>query len=98
MSKPQARVALSLSCTMQAVAGKSMSGVTVATMMRSSSSAAIPRRSRHSRAARRRELAGGRARLHVRGAAGCPVRVRIHSSVVSTIFSRSALVTTRSGT
>ncbi len=27
-----------------------------------------------------------------------PVRVRIHSSVVSTIFSRSALVTTREGT
>src|SRR5712664_4376386 len=27
-----------------------------------------------------------------------PVRVKIHSSVVSTIFSRSALVSTRSGT
>ena len=51
MSKPQALVAPILSCTMQAVAGKNMSGVTVATMMTSSSEASMPRRSRHSRAA-----------------------------------------------
>ena len=51
MSKPQARLAPILSWTRQAVAGKSMSGVTVATMIRSSSEAAIPRRRSASRAA-----------------------------------------------
>src|SRR5258706_6621 len=43
MSKPQARVALILSCTMQAVEGKIMSGVTVATMIQSTSESGGPR-------------------------------------------------------
>ncbi len=74
-----------------------MSGVTVATMIRSTSLAPMPRRSRHSRAART-----ARSLLPVPGATTwrwrMPVRVRIHSSVVSTNFSSSALVITRSGT
>src|SRR5438552_3398310 len=97
MSKAQAFLACSLSWRTQAVAGKIMSGVTVATMMRSSSSAPTPRLSRASRAAGRASalvgVPGGatwRSRI--------PVRVRIHSSEVSTIFSRSALVITRAGT
>ena len=74
-----------------------MSGVTVATTMRSSSSAPIPRRRSASFAAS--------AAMTLVGVPGSttwrswmPVRVRIHSSVVSTTFSRSALVTTREGT
>ena len=74
-----------------------MSGVTVATTMRSISSAPIPRRRSASWAAS--------AAMTLVGVPGSttwrfwmPVRVRIHSSVVSTIFSRSAFVTTRSGT
>ena len=51
MSNPQAFEAPIWVWTRQAVAGKIMSGVTVATMMRSISEAAMPRRSRHSRAA-----------------------------------------------
>ena len=97
MSNPQARVALIFSCTRQAVAGKTMSGVTVPTTMRSSSEAAMPRRSRASRAAGTQMALVG-----VPGSTMCrrsmPVRVRIHSSEVSTNFSRSALVSTRSGT
>src|SRR4051812_39918430 len=73
-----------------------MSGVTVATMIRSISSAVMPAFSsafcaalaamslvHSSSAAMRRSL--------------MPVRERIHSSEVSTIFSNSALVRTRSG-
>jgi hypothetical protein len=97
MSNPQARVALSFSCTRQAVAGKTMSGVTVPTTMRSSSEAAMPRRSRASTAAGTQMSLVG-----VPGSTMCrrsmPVRVRIHSSEVSTNFSRSALVNTFSGT
>ncbi len=96
MSNAQAFVAPSLSWTRQAVAGKIMSGVIVATMMSSTSVGSRPRRSRASRAARTaRSLVAvpGSARRRSR----IPVRVRIHSSDVSTIFSRSALVTTRSG-
>ena len=97
MSKPQAFVAPSWSCTRQAVAGKGMSGVTVATMMRSTSAGLTLARSRHSRAAR-----VARALVPVPGSTTwrcrIPVRVRIHSSEVSTTFARSALVITRSGT
>ena len=42
-SNPHARDALSLSCTKHAVDGNIMSGVTVPTMMRSTSSAVMPR-------------------------------------------------------
>ncbi len=74
-----------------------MSGVTVATMMRSRSLAPMPRRRRASRAA-----GTAIALVGVPGATTCrrsmPVRVRIHSSEVSTTFSRSALVSTFSGT
>jgi hypothetical protein len=74
-----------------------MSGVTVATMIRSISSGETPRRSRAMRAAR-----AARSLVAVPGSttwrSRIPVRVRIHSSEVSTIFSRSALVITRLGT
>jgi hypothetical protein len=74
-----------------------MSGVTVATTINSSSSAAIPRRRSASSAA-----SAAIALVGVPGSTTCrrsiPVRVRIHSSEVSTTFSRSAFVTTRSGT
>ena len=50
-SNPHARDAFSLSCTRHAVDGNIMSGVTVPTMMRSMSSALMPRRSSASCAA-----------------------------------------------
>jgi hypothetical protein len=74
-----------------------MSGVMVATMMRSMSSGATPA----SAIARR---AASRARSEVASAGPAmrrsrmPVRVVIHSSEVSTMRSRSALVITRAGT
>src|SRR4029079_18051759 len=93
----QAFFAWILSWTTQAVAGNSVSGVTVPMMIRSSSSAPMPRFSSAIRAARAASSLVG-----VPGSAMCrcsmPVRVRIHSSEVSTIRSRSAFVMTRSGT
>jgi hypothetical protein len=78
------------------VVGNIMSGVTVATIIRSSSVDFTPARSRAIRAA-------GRARsvIACSGAAIrrslMPVRSVIHSSVVSTSSDSSSFVTTRSG-
>ena len=83
-------------CTRQAVDGKMMSGVVVPSTIRSSSDALTP-------AASSALCAAVTARSPVVSPSAAiwrsrmPVRVRIHSSLVSTIFSRSALVTTRSG-
>src|SRR5690348_7130700 len=79
-----------------AVAGKMRSGVVVPSTTMSSSNALTPASANACWAARNARspvvspsAATRRSRM--------PVRVRIHSSLVSTIFSRSALVTTRSG-
>src|SRR5579885_3583048 len=74
-----------------------MSGVTVATISRSTSAARLPARSSAARAA-------GRARSDIASVSAAtlrsliPVRVVIHSSAVSTIRARSSFVSTRSGT
>ncbi len=73
-----------------------MSGVIVATMIRSTCSAVIPAATSARRAASAPMsdvVSSGRAMWRSR----MPVRVRIHSLVVSTIFSRSVLLRTRSG-
>ena len=76
--------------------GKNMSGVTVATTIRSSSSADTP-------AMRSASLAAAAARSLVASFSAAirrcriPVRVVIHSSEVSTIFARSSFVSTRCG-
>ena len=81
---------------MQAVDGNTMSGVVVATMMRSTSAGAMPRQASALRAA-----CSARSDVVSAGAAMCrsrmPVRVRIHSSLVSTVRDSSSLVTTRAG-
>jgi len=83
-------------CNRQAVDGKIRSGVVVPSTIRSSSDALTP-------AASSARCAARNARSPVVSPSAAiwrwrmPVRVRIHSSLVSTIFSRSALVTTRSG-
>ena len=73
-----------------------MSGVAVATTMRSTSSGSTPACSSACRAA-----GSARSLAAWSGSAMCrsriPVRVTIHSSEVSTIASRSAFVSTRSG-
>jgi hypothetical protein len=96
MSNPKA-LAAPILCWMRAtVLGKNMSGVTVQQTMASSSSASMPRRSRAIRRARTpmsEEAIPGSTHRRVR----MPVRVKIHSSLVSTILARSSLVTTRSG-
>jgi hypothetical protein len=80
-----------------AVAGNGWSPVTVAQTTRSSSSGAILASSRAWRAA-----ASANELVTCSGAAmrrsRMPVRWTIHSSDVSTIFSRSKLVSRRSGT
>src|SRR2546428_9572126 len=95
-SKAAAPVAPSLSWTMQAVAGIGMSGVTVAQMIRSTWEARRPAELSACSAARVANWD-----MYSSSAAICrsrmPVREAIHSSDVSTIFSRSAFVRTRSG-
>src|ERR1700722_19699156 len=96
-SNPHAPFAPILSCTRHAVAGKNMSGVTVATMITSTSAAVIPRFSRHTRAASTaRSLVA--TPLSTMCRVWIPVRSVIHWSLVATIFSRSAFVNTRGGT
>jgi hypothetical protein len=96
-SNPQAFGAPILSCTMQAVAGNIMSGVTVATMMQSISVASMPRRSRQTlTASTARSLVA--TPFSTMWRSRMPVRSVIHSSLVETIFSRSALVSRRGGT
>ena len=80
-----------------AVEGKCMSAVTVATIMRSISAASIPRFSHNvlTASAPISDVAlVGSFRIR---RSSIPVRVRIHSSLVSTIFSKSALERTSSG-
>ena len=80
-----------------AVAGKSMSGVTVATIRTSTASGPRPRAS-----IRRRTASAPITDVVSPGAptrrSRMPVRVAIHSSEVSRVRVSSALVTTRSGT
>ncbi len=96
-SNPHAPFAPSLSCTRQAVAGKNISGVTVATIITSSSLASIPRLARHFFAAStERSLVATPASTMCRSR--IPVRSVIHWSFVATIFSRSAFVNNRGGT
>src|SRR5215469_16885530 len=96
-SNPQAPFAPILSCTRQAVAGNIMSGVTVATMITSTSLAAMPRFFRqHFAASTARSLVA--TPLSTRCRSRIPVRSTIHLSFVSTIFSRSAFVSSRGGT
>ena len=95
-SKQTALTAPIFVCTKQAVFGKNMSGVTVAQMMRSISAALMPAFSiaaSEARAAISLVVISGPAIRRSR----MPVRVWIHSSLVSTSFSRSALVITLSG-
>src|SRR5258708_25493534 len=97
-SDPQAFLAPILSQTILAVAGNSISAVTVATIRQSISSGLMPRFLQISRATgtQRSEVAlPGSFRILL---SSMPVRVRIHSSLVSTIFSRSAFVKRSSGT
>ena len=96
-SNPQALVAPALWQASWAVEGKNMSGVTVATMTRSISSAAMPRCSqRPSMTMATMSDVAFSGSLRMRRSL-MPVRVRIHSSLVSTIFSRSALLRTSGG-
>src|SRR5882757_10484516 len=97
-SNPQAFLAPILSQTMLAVAGNSISAVTVATIKQSISSGLMPLFLQISSATgtQRSEVAlPGSFRILL---SSMPVRVRIHSSLVSTIFSRSAFVKLSSGT
>src|SRR2546428_2134170 len=95
-SKAAAPTAPRLSWTMQEVAGIGMSGVTVAQTIRSMSDADMPAAVKASCAARVANCdmySSSRAMRRSR----IPVREVIHSSEVSTIFSRSALVSTWDG-
>src|SRR5260370_9274490 len=96
-SKPHAFFAPIRHCTRQAVAGKNMSGVTLATIIISISAASVFDCASNAFAASVAKFDEAmpcctmwRSRM--------PVRVRIHSSLVSTIFSKSALVITLGGT
>ena len=81
---------------MHAVDGKIMSGVAVATMMRSMSAGVMPAAAiaaRDARSARSDVCSSGAAMWRWR----MPVRVRIHSSLVATRCASSSLVRTRTG-
>jgi len=74
-----------------------MSGVTVATTITSTSLASMPRAARHRRAASApRSLVA--TPLSTMCRSRIPVRSVIHLSLVATIVSRSALVSSRGGT
>jgi hypothetical protein len=86
----------SFSCTRQATFGKIRSGVVVPTTTRSMSFGVRPALSSATRPALyARSLVVSSSATMCR--CSMPVRLLIHSSVVSTIFSRSALVRIRSG-
>ena len=86
----------SFSCSAHAVDGKIMSGVVVATTIKSTSESAMP-----AVASAWREAASARSLVCSSGAAICreqiPVRVRTHSSLVSMRVASSALVSTLAG-
>ena len=96
-SKPHEWCAPILVCTRHAVLGNIMSGVTVPTTMKPMSSGVRPAFAMALIAA-----SLPRSEVLTPGSTMClsrmPVRCRIHSSLVSTSFSRSALVNTRGGT
>src|SRR6185295_4314898 len=97
MSNAAARTHPSCCWIVHDVAGMGMSGVTVAQMIRSTSAGGTPAASsawRHASVANWDMTSPSPAIRRSR----MPVRVVIHSSLVSTIFSRSRLVTTREGT
>src|SRR5688572_7067778 len=96
MSRAAACEASSFRCTVQAIEGRMRSGVTVATKMWSTSWTSTPAASSAFFAASvaRSEFSWPGATMR---RSRMPVRVTIHSSDVSTIFSRSALDSTRSG-
>jgi hypothetical protein len=83
-------------CRSVPVFGKMRSGVVVPTTMKSTSEGVAP-----ADFSARRAACSASEELDSSGPAmwrrSMPVRVRIHSSVVSTVFSRSLLVTTFSG-
>src|SRR5581483_9214161 len=87
-SNPHAPVAPILFCTRQAVEGNIMSGVTVPTMIISTSLAAMPRMARHFFAASA-QMSLTPSPLANTCRSRMPVRSTIHSSLVSTNFSRS---------
>jgi hypothetical protein len=97
MSKAKACDAPICLCTMHAVDGKNMSGVAVATIITSISSGPRPASLMALRAA-----SVARSDVAVLSSALClldiPVRSLIQVSLVSTIFSRSRLVSVPSGT
>src|SRR5438552_6577999 len=95
-SNAAARRALRASWMMQALAGIGRSGVTVAQITKSRSAAAMPAAISASRAARVANRDIGSSSPAMRRSR-IPVRVAIHSSEVSTILSRSPLVSTLSG-
>jgi hypothetical protein len=95
--KSRRAVAPIFCCTRQAVEGNGMSGVMVATMTRSICSAVTPAIfiARWAALAARSEVNSSFAAMR---RSLMPVRDVIHSSEVSTIFSRSAFVRIFSGT
>src|SRR5277367_961680 len=95
-SKPQAFLAPMRSCTRQAVAGNIMSGVTLARTISSMSAGSVLVFASSALAASvaRCELATS---LSAMWRSRMPVRLRIHSSLVATTFSRSAFVSTFGG-
>ncbi len=97
MSKAAARGAPIAAWIWVAVAGNGVSGVTVAQITRSTSSPPTPAISRARREAGRAKSDSASSSRAMRRSR-IPVRVTIHSSEVSTIFSRSALVSIWSGT
>ena len=96
MSKQAAFTAPILVWTKQAVLGKNISGVQVAQMIRSISSGLMPAFSIAAWAARAASSLVGCSGPAMRRSR-MPVRDWIHSSLVSTSFSKSAFVMTRSG-
>jgi hypothetical protein len=97
MSNAAAWLAPILRCTTQAVEGKGMSGVIVATMIKSICSGVTRARAMATSAAlaARSEVCSCLAAMR---RSLMPVRLVIHSSDVSTIFLNCSLVSTRSGT
>ena len=93
---PRRDVMPSPACTDTAVAGKVLSGVEVASTIRSIDCASMPASASAARAAVDREIARSTRRRPRYGAARMPVRCTIHSSEVSTLAASSALVRTRS--
>ena len=87
----------SSSARIAAVAGKAMSGVTVATISRSMSAGSTPACASAARAAGS-AMSDSASSSRAMRRSRIPVRTTIHSSVVSTSLDSSSFVITRSGT